>query len=140
MKNPTEQSKAFLREPHVGVLATVDRQDRPHAMPIWYLYEDDVIIMSVGRGSQKHRNMERNPAATLVVDRRETPYYAVMVRGTAEIGPPLPPDQHERLAVRYLGEEAGRRYAESTSGHDGITIRLVPEDWSEFNGQAGRED
>ncbi|CAN5727187.1 pyridoxamine 5'-phosphate oxidase family protein [soil metagenome] len=140
MNTPTEQTVAFLHEPLVAVLATVDRQGRPHAMPIWYLYEDGVILMSAGRGSQKHRNLEYNPSATLVVDQRETPYYAVMVRGRAEIGPPLDPEQHERLSIRYLGEEAGKRYAERTIGHDAITIRLTPEDWFEFHGSAGTDD
>ena len=140
MSGATEQAEAFLHEPQVAVLATVDRQGRPHAMPIWYLYEDGVVIMSAGRGSQKHRNLERNPAATLVLDRRETPYFALMVRGTAKIGPPLDAATHRRLAIRYLGEEAGRRYAERTTGHDAISIRLTPADWFEFHGQAGRDD
>ncbi|MEZ4522118.1 MAG: PPOX class F420-dependent oxidoreductase [Thermomicrobiales bacterium] len=140
MPEATEQAEAFLQEPLVGVLATVDRRGRPHAMPIWYMYEDGVILMSAGRGSQKHRNIERNPAASLVVDRRETPYYAVMVRGNAEIGPPLDIEHHERLSKRYLGDEEGKRYAERTVGHDAITIRLHPEDWFEFHGQAGRDD
>jgi PPOX class probable F420-dependent enzyme len=135
-----DEREAFLQQPHVAVLATVDGQGRPHAMPIWYLYEDGAIIMSVGRGSQKHRNLERNPSATLVVDRRETPYYALMVRGNVEIGPALGPDQHLRLAVRYLGEVEGRRYSELTAGHDSVTIRLMPEEWLDFQGQAGQRD
>lgn len=139
MGTATEQAKAFLSEAQVAVLATVDRQGRPHAMPIWYLYEDGVIIMSAGRGSQKHRNLERNPSATLVLDQRETPYYALMVRGTAEIGLPLSPEEHRRLSSRYLGEEAGARWAERTVDHDAISIRLTPEEWFEFHGQAGRE-
>jgi PPOX class probable F420-dependent enzyme len=136
----TDQAEAFLHEPQVAVLATVDRQGRPHAMPIWYLYEDGVVLMSAGRGSQKHLNLERNPAATLVLDQRETPYYALMVRGRAEIGPPLSAEQHQRISIRYLGDEAGQRYAERTGGHDAILIRLIPEDWLEFHGQAGRDD
>jgi PPOX class probable F420-dependent enzyme len=136
----TSDRAAFLHEPHVAVLATVDGHGRPHAMPIWYLYEGGVIIMSVGRGSQKHRNLERNRWATLVVDRRETPYYALMVRGQARIGPALDPDRHLWLAIRYLGEAEGRRYSERTAGHDGISIRLVPDEWIEFHGQAGRRD
>ena len=140
MSAPTEQAQAFLSEPHVAVLATVDGSGRPHAMPIWYLYEDGVIIMSAGRNSQKRRNLEANPWATLVVDRRETPYYALMIRGRAEIGPAISHEQRERMAIRYLGEEEGRRYAERTRGGDSISIRLVPEEWIEFHGQAGRRD
>jgi len=139
MGTATERAERFLHESQVAVLATVDRQGRPHAMPIWYLYEDGVILMSVGRGSQKQRNIERNPSATLVVDQRETPYYAVMIRGTAEIGPPLSPDQHQRLSIHYLGEEEGKRYADRTVGHDAVTIRLTPEDWLEFHGSAGTD-
>ena len=70
----------FLAEANVAILATVDRQGRPHAAPIWYLYEDGALVISTGRGSQKHRNIEANPEVTLVVDRRTLPYYAVMVQ------------------------------------------------------------
>ncbi len=140
MGKATAQAEAFLHEPQIAVLATVDRQGRPHAMPIWYLYEDGVVIMSAGRGSQKQRNIERNPAATLVLDQRETPYYALMVRGTAEIGPPLTPEDHRRISTRYLGQDEGRRYAERTQDHDAISIRLTPEDWIEFHGQAGHDE
>lgn len=133
-----EDREAFIREPHVAVLATVDSKGRPHAMPIWYLYEDGVFIMSSGRGSQKHRNIERNPQASLVIDRRDVPYYAVMVRGTAEIGPPLDEDATRRMAERYLDADEARRYLAATAGHDSISIRLIPDDILEFHGQAGR--
>lgn len=132
------QRDDFLKEAHVAVLATVDRKGRAHAAPIWYLYEDGVFVMSTGRGSQKHRNVEANPEVTLVVDRRVIPYYAVMARGRAEIGPRLSEDDRLRMAVRYLGEELGRRYIERTSGEDSVTIRLKPRRLIEYQGRAGR--
>lgn len=132
------ERKAFLEQPHVAVLATVDPRGRPHAMPIWYLFEDGVIIMAAGRNSQKVTNIERNPSATLVVDKRTTPYYAVMVRGTAEIGPPLDDETAWRLTRRYLDEEAARRHRERTAGSDSVSIRLHPDEILEFHGQAGR--
>lgn len=131
------QRDDFLKEAHVAVLATVDRKGRAHAAPIWYLYEDGVFVMSTGRGSQKHRNVEANPEVTLVVDRRVIPYYAVMARGRAEIGPRLSEDDRLRMAVRYLGEELGRRYIERTSGEDSVTIRLKPRRLIEYQGRAG---
>src|SRR3990172_12706180 len=124
--NGQEAREQFLKEPNVAVLATVDAKGRPHAAPIWYLYEDGVFIISTGRGSQKHRNVEANPNVTLVVDRRTLPYYAVMARGRAEIGPPLTEDERLRMAVRYLGEEMGRAYVARRSGGDSVTIRLRP--------------
>jgi PPOX class probable F420-dependent enzyme len=130
----------FLREPNVAVLATVDAKGRAHAAPIWYLYEDGVVIMSTGRGSQKHRNIEAHPDVTLVVDRRSLPYYALMVQGAAEIGPPLGREARRRMAVRYLGEEVAEAYLARTTGEASVSITLRPRKVIEFRGRAGRRD
>jgi PPOX class probable F420-dependent enzyme len=132
------EAEEFLAEANVAILATVDRKGRAHAAPVWYLYDGGELIISTGRGSQKHRNIEANPAVTVVVDRRTLPYYAVMVRGRAQIGAPLTDEQRLRMATRYLGEETGRRYVERTAGSDSITIRLRPGKVIEYEGRAGR--
>lgn len=131
-----EEREEFLKQANIAVLATVGSGGRAHAAPIWYLYEDGVFVMGTGRGSQKHRNVERHPEVTLVVDRRSLPYYAVMVQGAAEVGPALPEEARLRLAVRYLGEELGRAYIASISGEDTVTIRLRPRKFIEFHGRA----
>ncbi len=134
----------FLGEANVAVLATVGPGGRAHAAPIWYLYEDGEFVMSTGRGSQKHRNVEARPEITLVVDRRMLPYYAVMAQGKAEVGPPLSDDQRMQMAVRYLGEELGRAYIERTPMlgmvSRGMTIRLRPRKLIEYQGRAGRTE
>ncbi len=120
-----ENREDFLQQPHIAVLATVGPGGRAHATPIWYLYEDGVFFMVADRGSQKHRNVERHPEVTLVVHRPTLPYYAVMVQGRAEVGPPLSEEARVRWAVRYVGEEMGRAYA-ATIVEDAVTIRLRP--------------
>src|SRR2546425_8863541 len=114
----------FLKEANIAVLSTVDAAGRPHSAPVWYLYDNGVFTISTGRGSQKHRNIERNPEVSLVIDSRTVPYYALMISGRAEIGPPFSPDERLRLAVRYLGEEMGRRYIEMTRGEDSISLSI----------------
>jgi PPOX class probable F420-dependent enzyme len=135
-----EERDAFLAESNVAVLATVDRRSRAHAAPIWYLYDGGVFVMSTGRGSQKHRNIEANPEVTLVVDQRTLPYYAVMARGAVQIGPPLSNDDRLRLVRRYLDEDQARRYMERTSGQDSVSLRLTPRKLIEFFGRAGRRE
>jgi PPOX class probable F420-dependent enzyme len=139
MMATTEETQDFLKQANVAVLATVDAKGRPHAAPVWYLYQDGAFIVSTGRGSQKHRNVERNSNVTLVVDRRTVPYYVVMVHGRAEIGPPFSEEERLRLAVRYLGEELGRAYVARTPGEDAISLRLRPERIVEYHGRAGRQ-
>ena len=136
----TGEAEQFLGEPNVAVLATVDRLGRAHAAPIWYLYEEGAFIISTGRGSQKHRNVEANANVTLVVDRRTLPYYAVMAHGSAEIGPALSPEERLRLAARYLGDELARRYVERTTSEDSISIRIRPRKVIEYHGRAGRTE
>ena len=133
------EREEFLKQANIAILATVGPAGA-HAAPIWYLYEDGVFLMSTGRGSQKHRDLERNPNVTLVVDRRTLPYYAVMVRGRAEIGPQLPDEERLRMYVRYLGEEMGRGYVSRGSGEDSVSIRLTPRRFIEYHGRAGRTD
>ncbi len=129
----------MLEEANVAVLASVDTKGRAHAAPIWYLYENGDFLISTGRGSQKHKNVEANPDVTLVIDRRDLPYLAAMVRGKAQIENALSDEQRQKLAFRYLGEEMGRAYLKSTEGGSSVTIRLKPEKVIEFNGRAGRD-
>ena len=126
----------FLQEPNVAILSTIGPESRPHAVPIWFVYEDGVIVMTAGAGSQKVRNITRNPDVALTVDRRSLPYYAVMIQGTAEIGPAPSEDLRRRLAVRYLGEELGQRYISTGTGEGTVTIHVRPRKIMEYKSPA----
>lgn len=120
-----EEREAFLREANVAVISTVDSRGRPHAAPVWYLYENGVFRISTGAGSQKHKNIEANPNISLVIDQRELPYYAVMIQGAAEVGPAFSDDDSLRLAIRYLGEPLGKTYAESQRGNEAAVSLVI---------------
>ena len=134
------EQEEFLKQANVAVLATVDSKGRAHAAPIWYVHEDGVFLMSTGQGSQKHRNMEAHPDVTLVVDRRTLPYYALMVQGRVEIGPPVSEEERSRIASRYLSEEQTRTYLAGTQSENSVSIRLRPRKIIEFHGRAGRPE
>src|SRR4030067_252042 len=70
MPGPSGEQQSSLAEPNVAILASVDRRNRAHAAPVWYLYDDGEIVISTGRGSQKHRNIEANGEISVVIDRR----------------------------------------------------------------------
>jgi PPOX class probable F420-dependent enzyme len=134
-----DEREQFLKQPHVAILATIGPGNRPHAMPIWYLYENGDFIILTGDGSQKHRNVERHPQVTLAIDRRDLPYYAVMIQGTATLGPPPSDALRLRLATRYLGEEGGAAYTARRRGTKSVTIRVHPDKFVEYRGNAGSE-
>lgn len=136
---PSKQIEEFLKKVQVGVLSTVDSRGRPHSIPMWCLYEDGEFVMSTGIGSQKHRNIQNNENVMLVFDQRETPYYAVMVRGIARLETVRSLDTIKGIATAYLGEEGANRYLGARSADtESATIRVKPTRFIEYHGLSGR--
>ena len=104
MKMPADAHE-LLSQTMICVLATTGPGNSPHAIPMWYRYRDGVITITTSRASQKSRNVERTGKAMVVVDTREPPYHAVMVKGDAEIGPGLSREEEYEIALRYLGPD-----------------------------------
>ena len=131
MLRPFDKEKLFS-DANLAILATVDSKNRPHGMPIWYIYQDGIFMMSASGTSQKVRNIERTGNATLIIDRRSTPYHAAMIRGRAQIGPAPDDDWRLKIAIRYLGEERGNAYVSQGSSDNSVTITLHSDDVIEY--------
>jgi nitroimidazol reductase NimA-like FMN-containing flavoprotein (pyridoxamine 5'-phosphate oxidase superfamily) len=96
---------------------------------VWYRYDTGVFYVLTEGSSVKARNIKRDARVELCIDDRErAPFHTVIVRGRATIEP-YPGDAWRlALAVRYLGEEGGRRYVESAPvSADEVLIRIEPE-------------
>ena len=96
--------------------------------------------MSTGPRSQKYKNIENNSNVVLVFDRREPPYYAVMVHGTARLEITSSQDPIRRIATAYLGKEGAERYfaQRGSGGGDSGLIRVTPRKYIEYHGMSGR--
>ena len=133
----TEDAKAFLAEPQICVLSTTGPGDSSHAMPMWYLYDEGEILFMTGPRSQKVKNVERTGKATVVVDSREPPYYAVMVKGDADIQPALDEKRRRATMSRYISGEALEKYMNVVGSEGTVTIRVRPTRFVEYHGRAG---
>jgi PPOX class probable F420-dependent enzyme len=64
-----EELRAFLGEKKVVTCATIGPNGRPHLMPLWYTASDDHTLRGwTYAKSQKAKNLERDPHATLQVE------------------------------------------------------------------------
>ena len=63
-----DEALAFLDEERTVVCATNGREGRPHLMPLWYVVRDGRLWSWTYAKSQKVRNLEREPRATLQVE------------------------------------------------------------------------
>ena len=59
---------AFLQQERTVVCATNGRDGFPHLMPLWYVMRDTEVWAWTFAKSQKVRNLERDPRATLQVE------------------------------------------------------------------------
>jgi hypothetical protein len=61
------------------------------------------------------------------------PYYALIVEATVDVGRMLSPERRLELAVRYLGEDLGKRYTEMTAQEDAVTLVFRPRKIIEYD-------
>jgi PPOX class probable F420-dependent enzyme len=133
----TSTCEEFLKQANIVVLATVGPNGRPYAAPFWYLYEDGIFKINVGRESRTRQNVDHQPSVALVIDRRELPYYSVKIRGTAEIRPQLDSTSRVRLAERYLGPELAAKYIARRPIVDAVMLKIRVEKVSEYRAIIG---
>lgn len=60
--------QAFLEEERVAVTTSFGPRGWPHSMPLWYVVHDGKIRAWTFRKSQKVKNLERDPRATVLVE------------------------------------------------------------------------
>ncbi len=63
-----EELERFLAQERTVTCATVGPNGRPHLMPLWYVPEGRNMLAWTFAKSQKVKNLERDPRATLQVE------------------------------------------------------------------------
>jgi PPOX class probable F420-dependent enzyme len=63
-----EEVSAFLDEQRTVICATTGRDGWPHLMPLWYVVRGGELWAWTYASSQKVRNLERDPKATIQVE------------------------------------------------------------------------
>jgi hypothetical protein len=68
IKMSAEEVLAFLDEERTVICATNGRGGWPHLMPLWYVVRDGEVWSWTYASSQKVKNLERDPRATIQVE------------------------------------------------------------------------
>ena len=64
----TDERDAFLTELRIGRLATMREDGWPHVTPIWYVWEGNRFVLTLGKSRRHLANIARDPHVTLCVD------------------------------------------------------------------------
>jgi len=120
----------LLQGTFTGKLGTINKDGKPHVVPIWYtLDEQDNIVFNTGGESVKAKNIKRDNRVRLCVDDQTPLFSFVIVDGTAQIEKGQPSETYKWakiIAARYMGDDKSEEYGRRNSGEGEILVRIKP--------------
>jgi general stress protein 26 len=117
IKMSTEEVDAFLADQRVVICATNGPRGWPHLMPLWYVLRDGQVWSWTYAKSQKARNIERDPRATLQIEDGEQYHElrGVMIEAHTVI-------HRETELVAGIGREIFERYGAGARGDEFMDV------------------
>jgi PPOX class probable F420-dependent enzyme len=116
IKMSDEELTEFLAEQKIVSCATLGPRGRPHLVPLWYVSEGSELRGWTFAKSQKAKNLERDPHATLQVESgvQYNELRGVMFECDVDV-------EHEAARVADYGRALFHRYGGAVDG------KLLPE-------------
>jgi PPOX class probable F420-dependent enzyme len=108
------ERRELIDSERVAVVASFGPRGWPHLMPLWYVPRDGEVWIYTYAKSQKVRNLERDPRATVLIEtgHEYAELRGVMIEAEAEI-------KREIEEVFPLAEELTLRYADGIDSLQG---------------------
>ena len=124
-----DRIQRFLATKEVVVLATLQADGAPLAMPMWFLHDSAQVTMISVAGTQKVRNLRRDPRVCVVAESVSASgaICGVTVQGTAEFLSDGP--ERRALAARLLAKydpRLERLWNGREMPADRVMFRIVP--------------
>ena len=124
------EKEAFLADLHVGVLGLNNPGAGPLTVPIWYDYKPGQRLWIItGEHSKKGKLISVGSRVSLAAQNESPPYQYVSIEGSVDAVTPTTQSELEAMAIRYLGEQQGKAYAEHSTLAGQMTVWVKPEHW-----------
>jgi len=93
-----------LLDAQVATLGTIGPDGRPQLSEIWFLADGDTVSLSLNTARRKTKNLQANPAATVLILDLANPYRYLEIRGDAEITPDDDYKFADRVGAKYQAD------------------------------------
>ena len=97
--------RRLLDGANFAVLATINPDGAPQTSAMWVGREGDEVLFSTVAGRRKHRNLERDPRASVTVLDAQDPYNYVELRGRMAIEEDIGRAFDTGLSWKYDGRD-----------------------------------
>ena len=114
IKLTAAEQAELLDQERVVIISSIGPRGWPHSMPMWFTVREGEIWIWTFAKSQKVRNLERDPRATLLVEagHEYTELRGIQIEAEAELIRDTP-------IVAEFGKELAIRYAEGIDSIEG---------------------
>ncbi|MCW2929847.1 MAG: class F420-dependent enzyme [Actinomycetia bacterium] len=99
MTSIPDSHRDLLNE-QVLTLGTIGASGRPQLSNVWFVAEGDTIKMSLNTARQKVKNLQANPACSVIIT-GTPPYRYLEIRGDAEITPDDDYEFADKVGAKY---------------------------------------
>ncbi len=127
-----DQIEDFLQAPRFAIVGTNRVNGAPQLTPVWYLYENGRIYVSMSVESAKYRNLCRDPRIGICIPGAHPDARAVMIYGTADLfteNTARHDDIHWRLTRRYHdSDEEAQAFIDSLPTEEDSALAVVTPD------------
>ncbi len=131
----------FVIAPRFGVVGTNRVNGPPQLTPVWYLYENQKVYISMFAESAKYKNLRRDPRSSICITGDSPDARSVIFSGPVELilsgSEPWVGDIIWKLVRRYFGsDEEAKMYmeSESSSGEGALAVlapnRIIAQDYN----------
>jgi PPOX class probable F420-dependent enzyme len=122
---PIDDLLDFLERPITSVLATRRPDGTIRLSPVWHEWRDGGFNVMALDGSEKVRDVRRDPRVSFVVAEQAYPWTGVELHGEARLVAEDVEAVSRRINVRYEGAERGEDFTQETAPGS-VILRLEP--------------
>ena len=111
IENKMSELIKFLKKEKILHLATIDENNSPHIVPVWYLYSSKKIYIGTNSKTQKAKNIKNHKKVSFCVDVgvNAPKIFGVMGKGTARV-------LKEKSTVKKIAKRILLRYFKTLDG------------------------
>jgi hypothetical protein len=116
----------LLEQPLNAILATYLPTGDVLLAPVWHEWRDGGFSVVILADDVKHRNVQRDSRASIVVAENGGLNRGIEVRGIAHIVHDGVNEVNQRIALRYLGPERAAMFLQGLEGISLVQVLLEP--------------
>jgi len=128
------EDRAFLQQPMIARMSVIDSKGYPHTLPVWYMLDDDTLLITTSENTRKIDFIRANPKGGMQIGGEPAHNgRAYVLKGTFTIEPDADYAVLKRITYHYeprdRADELLKEWAQGVS----LVLRFTPHMKIHFN-------